>query len=144
MRSLYNILCFVLVLTAAYTARAEEQPVEVTPQEQFDVKETIFSHIGDSYEWHLTTWGDTHASIPLPVIVRGENGKWHLFSSSHLYHGNGSYEGFSIAQDGKYAGKIVEYNARGEAVRPVDLSLTKNALALLINSTILVLSLIHI
>ena len=139
MKRLYKYILYLsLVLTVGYTARAEEKPVEVTSQEQIDVKEIIFSHIGDSYQWHITTWGDIHVTIPLPVIVRGENGQWHLFSSSHLYHGEGSYQGFSIAQEGKHAGKIVEYTADGEAIRPIDLSLTKNALALLINSTILI------
>ena len=47
-----------------------------------DVKEIVFGHIGDSYEWHITTWGETHISIPLPVIVMGNNGQWHMFFSS--------------------------------------------------------------
>ena len=23
----------------------------------------VFGHIGDSYEWHITTWGETHVTI---------------------------------------------------------------------------------
>jgi len=45
----------------------------ITPKEEqentVDVKEIVFGHIGDSYEWHITTWGKTHITIPLPIIV---------------------------------------------------------------------------
>ena len=46
---------------------------DVTPAEQeentVDVKEIVFGHIGDSYEWHITDFGETKVIIPLPVIV---------------------------------------------------------------------------
>ena len=34
-----------------------------------DVKKIIFEHVKDSYEWHITTIGDKHISISLPVIL---------------------------------------------------------------------------
>lgn len=101
-----------------------------------DVKKIVFDHLGDSYGWHITTVGDHHVSLPLPVIVLDNDGRWHLFSSSHLGHGEGSYEGFTIAGEGEHAGKLVDMDGR----RPkLDVSLTKNALALLINSAVLLL-----
>ncbi|MCL2097804.1 MAG: F0F1 ATP synthase subunit A [Bacteroidales bacterium] len=103
---------------------------------KFDVKEFIFSHTGDSYGWHITTWGDTHITIPLPIIAYSKEKGWHLFMSSKLDHKE--YKGFYIAQEGKYVGKLAERNAAGEEVRPIDLSLTKNAAALIINSIILI------
>ena len=54
-----------------------------------------------------------------------------------LPHGEGSYNGYYIAQEGPYAGKIVE-KINGEEVRPIDISITKTVLALLLNSLILV------
>ncbi len=112
-------------------------PSDAASEEAPDVKEIIFSHIGDSYEWHITTWGDTHVTIPLPVIVRSKESGWHVFTSSRLHHG--VYEGFYVAGDGdEYAGKVVERSSAGEVVRPLDLSFTRNALALAINSLILV------
>ena len=46
---------------------------ETTSAEQeentVDVKEIVFGHIGDSYEWHITDFGETKVIIPLPVIV---------------------------------------------------------------------------
>lgn len=47
-----------------------------------DVKETIFHHLGDGYGWEVP-FSHTYR-IPLPVIVRAEDGKWFCFSSSRL------------------------------------------------------------
>lgn len=47
-----------------------------------DVKEVIFHHLGDGYGWEVPF---AHIyRIPLPVIVRAEDGTWHSFSSSKL------------------------------------------------------------
>ena len=51
---------------------------------------------------------------------------------------DGEYEGLYIAEGGTYDGKIVERNSSGEEVRPWDMSITKNVVGLIINSTILV------
>ena len=75
-------------------------------------------------------------SIPLLVIVHSSTG-WHVFSSSRLEEGE--YEGFYIARGGAYDGKIVERNAAGEEVRPLDISITKNVLGLFINSAVLLI-----
>jgi F-type H+-transporting ATPase subunit a len=113
---------------------ASEQKAE----QKVDAKGIVLDHIRDSYEWHLTTWGQTHVSISLPVIVHSGETGWHMFSSARLHHGEGSYEGFHIAQEGEYQGKIVEVTADGREVRPFDLSITKTVLGLLINSALVV------
>lgn len=96
-----------------------------------DVNELVFGHIGDAYQWHIAKFGDTEVSIPLPVIVKSSTG-WHVFSSARLEEG--PYEGLYVAGGGAYDGKIVERNAAGEEVRPLDISITKNVLGLFINS----------
>ena len=58
-----------------------------------DVNELVFGHIGDAYEWHIATFGDTPVSIPLPIIVRSSTG-WHVFCSSELEDGK-EYDGCS-------------------------------------------------
>ncbi len=103
---------------------------------EVDVNELIFGHIGDAYEWHIATFGDVHLTIPLPVIVKSSTG-WHVFSSSRL-EGGEEYEGLYVAEGGANDGKIVERNAAGEEVRPLDISITKNVLGLFINSALLV------
>lgn len=125
----------------AYPVMAEDghqAQIEETEGE-LDVKELILEHLADSYEWHLTTWGDTHVSIPLPIIVKGETSGWHIFMSSKFHHGHDEYKGFYIAQSGDYKGKIVEKNATGEEIRPWDFSLTKNAASLVISSILLII-----
>ena len=61
-----------------------------------DVKGVIFGHIKDSYEWHLTTIGDKHVTISLPVIVYSEKSGWNLFSSG-VFHEQEEYKGFRIS-----------------------------------------------
>jgi len=110
--------------------------------EELNVRELILDHIGDGYGWHITTFGHEHVSIPLPIIVKGQESGWHLFSSSKLGHGH-EYKGFSIASEEPYKGKIIEKipaaNEEGyEVVRPWDFSITKNAASLLLSSLVLV------
>ena len=50
--------------------------------EGLNVKEVMFHHLGDGYGWEVPF---SHVyRIPLPVIVRAEDGSWHCFSSSRL------------------------------------------------------------
>ncbi|KAA6352337.1 ATP synthase subunit a [termite gut metagenome] len=120
----------------ALAASAHEREEENKP---VDVKSIVFGHIGDAYEWHVTTLGHTHVTIPLPVILYSSNSGWHTFLSSTFEEHGGTYKGFYMAPEGsKYEGKIVERNASGEEIRPFDISITKVTLALLINSILLV------
>ena len=124
------ILCLWMILPV-HANHAEEGKV--------DAKEIVFHHIQDSYEWHITTWGDNHLTISLPIIVYSSETGWHVFSSSHLLHSEeATYEGFRIASEGKYEGKVVEVNAQGEEIRPFDLSITKTVLSLFINSLVVI------
>ena len=106
--------------------------------EELDVVGLIFDHIGDSYSWHIATYKGHHIEIPLLCIVRSESGKWHAFSSARVAHHH-TYEGFYIAPKGeKWEGKLVAVGADGEVYRPLDLSFTKNAAGVMINSLLVV------
>ena len=89
--------------------------------------------MSDAYEWHITDIGDKSVAIPLPVIVKSSTG-WHVFSSKRIEHGE-EYEGLYISEE---TGKIVEKNEAGEEIRPFDISITKNVLAIMISSALLV------
>lgn len=106
-------------------------------EKSFDIKEMIFSHVLDSYEWHLFSTKKKHYSIPLPIIVKGENG-WDVFSSSKLSHSQ-SYKAYYIADVEPYKYKVVYNNSSGEVVRPFDLSFTKNAASAVLASIILII-----
>ena len=124
-----------LVLLMVFTSGFASTDSSHEESGDVDVNELVFGHINDAYSWHIVSIGDAHITIPLPVIVKSSTG-WHVFSSEKLEEGE--YEGLYIAEGGTYDGKIVERNAAGEEVRPLDISITKNVLALMINSAILV------
>ncbi len=130
---------FTLSLTSAIepkddsSASAEEKSAtesKKTPG-HFDAEEMIMGHVLDSYEWHLLTVNGKHISVPLPVILYSKDKGLNIFMSSKFHHGHESYKGFRIAEEGKYTGKIVEVTDDGKEIRPLDLSLTKTAVALI-------------
>ena len=130
MKGFIKIAWLFALLIPAVTLHAEES-TEAEP----DIKQIVLGHLGDSYEWHIATTGHGEWSIPLPVIVHSPASGWHLFSSARLREGS-EYEGLRIAAEGEYAGKIVERQEDGTDLRPLDLSLTKTAAALLLNSAV--------
>lgn len=97
----------------------------------------IMDHIADAYDWHITTLGHKHISIPLPVIVYTSEHGLKMFMSSKFHHGHDAYEGFYISHSEEFKGKIVYQNEAGEELRPLDLSITKVVLGLFISMTIL-------
>lgn len=113
--------------------------------QQVDVKGIVFGHINDAYEWHITDIGSLSLRVPLPVIVYSETSGWNAFSSAKLEENGGSYKGFYLASAGsRYEGKVVEKNNAGEEIRPWDISITKNVLSMLINSTLLVVIILSV
>ena len=135
MKHLKYILTIALFLILALPMQASGHQEEG----KVDAKEIVFHHVQDAYEWHITSWGDKHFSISLPVILYSGETVWQCFSSSHLLHAEGEpFEGFKVATEGDYEGKIVEVKANGEEVRPFDISITKTVLSLFINSLIVI------
>jgi len=115
---------------------------EAMVEEYFNAGEMIIEHITDAYEWHIMTIGETHVSIPLPVILY-DQGKFMVFSSSHFHHGE--YLGYTISEDGAMRGKIVRKDAAGAEVRPdLDISFTKNVLAIFMSLIILMVVFISV
>ena len=131
MRWLAVIFVNVLIFMAQPVAASASADGEV------DVSEMLFGHIGDSYGWHITEWNGRHVTIPLPCIVYSSTG-WHVFMSSKIEHGH-EHEGLFIAEEGRYADKIVEAGPDGTLVRPFDISITKNVASLMFGSALLVL-----
>ena len=75
----HSILPVILLLCLAIPSVAYANEEE---KEGVDVKEIIFEHLGDGYGWEVPFVHQYR--IPLPVIVRAEDGSWHCFSSSNL------------------------------------------------------------
>lgn len=139
MKHIHTLVIFlamlVLTLSTASCSVDKDKPI--------DVKENVLGHMSDAYDWHITTWGGKHVSIPLPVIVKHHEGGWEVFSSSNLSShkeaGAGrteapDYHGFYI--DAERQGKIYE---KGFDDRPWDISITKDVVQIWINVAIMLL-----
>lgn len=140
MKKLLTILTLMLLVAIAPV----KSNASGSQGEKIDPKEIIFEHLGDRYGWEVPFTHDLY--IPLPIILRGDNGEWHFFSSRRLEH-NRTYEGFKIATEGDYKDKVVGekmVNGKVTEYRPLDLSITKNVFALLISAAIVVLCCISV
>ncbi|MDR1886837.1 MAG: F0F1 ATP synthase subunit A [Prevotellaceae bacterium] len=126
----------VLLMFFAVSLKAGESASE-HDNSAFHIKDFIFGHISNDYEYHIADVGKHQISIPLPVIVRSSEGKWFVFPSSKFNHKHDSYRGFRIANEGRYSGQIVEILPDGSEYRPVDLSVTKNVVTILLTVAIL-------
>ena len=93
MKILKYIAAIILCLMLALPVHSEGYKGNV------DAKEIVFDHIKDSYDWHITQFGDKHITIPILIIVRSSETGWHVFSSSRLQHGH-TYDGFKYATEG--------------------------------------------
>ena len=135
MRKLHYIYLFLLMFLPDANGQLHAAQTDDAP---FDAPKVIFDHLNDSYEWHITTLGDRHISIPLPVILYSERVGWNIFSSARFHHAS-EHNGFYIKADGDNAGKIVELDTEGNETRPMlDISITKNVLAIFLNAALLV------
>jgi len=134
----YFSLVFCFIAMSCFSVFAENS----TPppaKEDVNITELVMGHITDSYDWDITKVGNTKVCVYLPVIVFSHQTGWHMFLSSHLFPKGTKYEGFRIATEGNYKGKIVETDSSGEEVRPIDISITRTTLSLLINSTLVII-----
>ena len=137
MRLLRYIMLMLLLLPCSGAVAASSH--DGGEAQAVDVKKIIFDHVKDSYEWHITTVGDTHLTLPLPIILYSSRTGWVVFSSSVFHHAD-EFNGFRISRSGNYEGKIVELDAYGNERRPVlDLSLTKTVVSVFIISLLLIL-----
>lgn len=116
-------------------------------KEDFNTGEMIFDHVMDSHEWHILTVDDKHITIPLPVILYDTNeSDWHIFMSSKFHHGNRSYEGFMLNEEGDIVPVKpgTKMQPAQDLEKPMDLSITKTVAGIFITGIILLLVFIPI
>ncbi|MFA6947002.1 MAG: F0F1 ATP synthase subunit A [Pedobacter sp.] len=122
---------------------------DAKPEKEEDISQVILHHIADSHEWHF--FG--HVALPLPVILWTENGLVSFLSNKFghndhgtelldadgtrlvYFHGKYYYPESVKSADGTY----IAHNNKGEIMntRPLDISITKNVVSLLISVTVL-------
>lgn len=145
MRRIIHILSIVILLgfTGAVKGQeghGEEHVPASAHADQFQAGKFVIEHVSDAFEWHIATFGQTHISIPLPIILYSETKGWNFFLSSRFHHGHESYKGFKIESEGKHEGKIVEVNESGEIIGvPWDLSITKTVAGIMVSVAVMLL-----
>jgi F-type H+-transporting ATPase subunit a len=124
-RSLLFCLFFGFVSLVSWS----QEPHHEAKEEKFDAGELILHHIADAHEWHFATIGDTHVSIPLPVILYSPTKGFSVFSSSHFYH----------SADGTHDGYVLEHEhiKATDGSKVYDFSITKNVASLIISFVLL-------
>ena len=125
------IVALVIIALMAFGYMSASQHAAKGHESKLDPKEVIFEHLGDAYGWEIPF--SHHYRIPLPIIVHDNQG-WHCFLSSRLADGK-EYDGFKIATEGDYKGKVVA----SDGSRPLDFSITKNAFGIIIAAVLVIL-----
>ncbi|MEJ7692815.1 F0F1 ATP synthase subunit A [Daejeonella sp.] len=154
---LFSVLCFSSYSQEHSVANtAHSGAAEVHKEKEENISAFILHHIADSHEWHF--FG--HVAIPLPVILYTETGLVSFLSNKYgdsedgtqlinaggaalvNYHGKYFYPSAAKGADGTY----ISHNSKGDILnaKPLDISITKNVVSLLISVTILLIVFIGI
>lgn len=96
-------------------------------EKTIDIPEIVLHHMSDAYEWHIAG----SLSVPLPIIVYGEDGWFFGTSEGIVKHGK-------LFFDESHHGKIFEKMSDGTVRRPLDLSMTKSVCQIWIVAIILI------
>lgn len=139
LRSILLALTMVFAISPALAAEGEKEEGSIS------LKEILFGHVQDAYQWHVTDLGGEPVIIHLPMIFYSEQSGFHVMCSSQFEHEPNAEllregpDGFYIkgAEDEK--GQIVE--KVGNELKPVafDISITKQVCVLFIDAIILLL-----
>ena len=121
MNRLKSVILLLAVMSLPLSLYADEK------EKALDIPEVVLHHMSDSYEWNIAG----NVSIPLPVIVYGEDG-W-FFGTSKGIAGHDK-----LYFDDAHHGKIYEKMSDGTVRRPLDLSMTKSVCQIWIVAIILI------
>ncbi|TAH25282.1 MAG: ATP synthase F0 subunit A [Cytophagales bacterium] len=97
----------------------------------------IMHHISDSHDWHFAHIGETHLTLPLPVILYSKDRGLEIFSSSKFHNDTFEYNGYKLdAHD--------HIHSIDESRSFYDLSITKNVASLLLSAVLLMITFVSI
>lgn len=136
-----NILLVFLIMGAGFAFGQEEKITEQAEnkKEKFNAGEMILHHVQDAHSWHVVG----HISVPLPMIIKTDKG-FEFFSSS-VFNGlehepsevyKSQKSGYSFKLINEHLKIVKEDGEIDEELTPkiLDLSVTKNVVALLFGS----------
>ena len=141
----------IALLACFNTMATENKNNKPGAEEEFNSVEMIMHHISDAHDFHFLDYTDSegveHAvSIPLPIILYTSNGLVCFMSSAFHHNDDGTYV---VSKKGtnfvKYHEKIYQLNDGASslefdeqhhplnAVKPIDVSITKNVFSMLLS-----------
>ncbi|TDK46063.1 F0F1 ATP synthase subunit A [Algoriphagus formosus] len=91
----------------------------------------IMHHVKDSHEWHFATFGHTHVTLPLPVIVYSSDRGLEFFSSTDFQNHDTHAFGKEYAHEGYYIDEH-DHLGRVDGASFIELSITKNVVMMFI------------
>jgi len=109
---------------------------------EFNAGELLLHHVGDDYSWHFATVGESHYSIPLPMILIVD-GNVEIFMSSVFHHSEMLKDDYYETPSGAFKldhGVLTEKSGK----KFYDFSFTKNALSMLLSAIILIVIFISV
>ncbi len=122
--SILALIAFLAVPTASMANN--EDHGSNTEEGKLDIKGEIFGHIRDAHDWHITTFGGNHITIPLPVVLYSPTKGLDVFMSSNFEHGHAAYNGYTLNHEN---GKIES----SDGAVFYDLSITKNVVSMILS-----------
>jgi F-type H+-transporting ATPase subunit a len=144
-----SILVILFSVNFAFASDGEKEEAVGQVDTQEEINDYIRHHLQDSHDFTFFTDGKSgqHWGFPLPVILWSEG--FHVFMSSKFHHGETTAE-----SNGKYFtlhhSKVYETTADGAILlddsnhptnaQPLDLSITKSVLGMLITGVLLIWS----
>lgn len=155
---LKGVIFSIVALMSCVSAKASEKEHNNNNEEEFNSVEMIMHHISDAHDFHFFDYADKAGikhpvSLPLPIILFTDNGLTSFMSSAFHHNDDGTYV---VSKNGanfvKYHEKIYQLNEGASslefdehhhplnAVKPIDISITKNVFSMLL-SVVLLLSL---
>lgn len=133
-------LLFTVFLSAGICHANDSIQAPESHAKKFEAGKFVIEHVSDAFEWHIATFGKTHVSVPLPIILYSQQKGWNVFMSSKFHHGHETYNGFRIEHEGEHEGKIVEVNEAGEVIDvPIDLSITKVVAGIMVSVVVILI-----
>lgn len=148
-------LSCVALLACFNTMASENKNNKPGAEEEFNSVEMIMHHISDAHDFHFLDYTDSegveHAvSIPLPVILYTNKGLVCFMSSAFHHNDDGTYvvskKGISFVKyhekiyqliDGASSLEFDEQHHPLNAVKPIDVSITKNVFSMLLSVVLL-------
>lgn len=121
------LLCL-LLLCASYTALAEDTGSK-------EDSNFIFHHISDAHEWHLVTVGNTHITIPLPIVLVSQSKGIEVFSSNRFWDAHHQQR---VSYRGYYLNDHEKIISASPAHSFYDLSITKNVASIMLSIIVLI------